>query len=227
MPIANGQADKSRAEFRRAGGHGEAGRRQPPSCFRRGLAVCQDNLGAALDQMVTAAIEQSSTRKRWKIAGEAGRRPPRRHRIPRQQLGGHQRNLATVLSATGKVSEAEGEYRQAIAISRKLTADNPAVTLFRDYLAIHHHHLAILLWQTGKPTEAEAEYRRALEIDQKLAADNPAVTEFRHSLAGCHHDLAGVLWATGKVSEAEAEYRQTIRDLPESDCRQSAVPGSG
>ena len=88
-----------------------------------------------------------------------------------------------MLSATGKPSEAEAEYRKAIAIQQKLADDNPAVTQFRLFLANHHGRLGMVLMDTGKLSEAEAECRRALAIQQKLADDNPAVTKFRNSLA--------------------------------------------
>ena len=60
---------------------------------------------------------------------EAGRRQPRRHRIP-QRLG----SKAAPTSAPavgGKPSEAEAEFRKAIALLQKLADDNPAVTRFR------------------------------------------------------------------------------------------------
>ena len=84
-------------------------------------------------------------------------------------------NLGSLLSATGKPSEAEAEYRRAIAISQKVVDSNPAVTDFRVFLANHHTQLGNMLSNTGKPSEAEAEHRKALRIRQKLADDSPAV----------------------------------------------------
>ena len=101
----------------------------------------------------------------------------------RDSLAHNHINLGHVLSSMGKPSEAEAEYRQALAIYQKLADDNPAVTDFRSYLASSHYSLGILLRETGKPAEAEAEYRKAMAIHQKLADDNPAVTDFRNSLA--------------------------------------------
>ncbi len=42
--------------------------------------------------------------------------------------------VAYLLSETGKTSEAEAEYRKALAIRQKLADDNPAVTEFRSSL---------------------------------------------------------------------------------------------
>ena len=140
---------------------------------------------------------------------EAGRRQPRRHRIP-QPPGGQPRHLGWLLHQTGKTSEAEAEYRKALAIQQKLADDNPAVTDFRSSLAISHNILGNLLAVTGRSSEAEAEYRKALAIQQKLADDNPAVTEFRNRLAISHNNLGNLLSDTGKPSEAEAEYRKAL-----------------
>ena len=90
---------------------------------------------------------------------------------------------AYVLNDTDKKSEAEAEYRKAIALRQKLADDYPAVTEFRSDLASSHNNLGMLLSDTGRPSEAEAEYRKAIALMQKLADDNPAVTEFRLDLA--------------------------------------------
>ncbi len=92
-----------------------------------------------------------------------------------------------LLEDTGKSSEAEAEYRKALAIQQKLADDNPTVTEFRDSLAVSHINLGILLTNyTGRSSEAETECRKALAIQQKLADDNAAVTDFRSTLAGSH-----------------------------------------
>ena len=66
---------------------------------------------------------------------EAGRRQPRRHRLP-QHLADSHLNLGILLSKTGKPAEAEAEYRKALAIRQKLVDDNPADTGFRSSLAM-------------------------------------------------------------------------------------------
>ena len=82
-------------------------------------------------------------------------------------LAKHHSSLGTLLSNTGKPSEAEAEYRTAMAIEQKLADDNPAVTQFRSTLAGSHHNLGSLLSATGKPSEAEAEYRKAIAISEE------------------------------------------------------------
>ncbi len=115
-----------------------------------------------------------------------------------------------MLASTGKSSEAEAEYRKALAIQQKLAHDNPAVTGFRDVLAFSHHNLGGLLHRMGKSSEAEAEYRKALAIQQKLDNDDPANIHYRGRLAISHQNLGSLLKDRGKSSEAEAEYRKAL-----------------
>ena len=122
-----------------------------------------------------------------------------------------QLRTAVVLRATDKKSEAEAEYRKAIALRQKLADDYPAVTEFRSDLARSHNNLGVLLSDTGKPAEAEAEYRKAIALDQKLADENPAVTGFRLLLAMHQSNLALMLTEQlGKPSEAGTELRKAI-----------------
>ena len=127
---------------------------------------------------------------------------------------------ACVLWQTGKPSEAEAEYRKALAIQQKLADDNPAVDRFRSGLARTHHNLGSVLSDTGKSTEAEAEYRKALAIQRKLVDDNPAVTRFRSDLAGNHNNLGILLSNTGKSSASGGRVPQGAGDPAEAGRRQ-------
>jgi tetratricopeptide (TPR) repeat protein len=115
-----------------------------------------------------------------------------------------------MLFQAGKLSEAEAEFRTALAIRQKLVHDNPAAIQFRQGLGISHHSLGGVLQATGRPSEAEGEYRTALALLQKLADDNPAVVEIRNQLGAFHGSLGELLRATGRPSEAEAEYRAAL-----------------
>ncbi len=118
-------------------------------------------------------------------------------------LASHPRRLGNLLSKTGKSSEAEAEYRKALAIQQKLADDNPAVTYFRSNLALSHNILGwLLLSKTGRPSEAEAEFRKALAIQQKLADDNPAVTHFQRDLADRLFNQASRHMGAGNTGEA-------------------------
>ena len=118
---------------------------------------------------------------------EAGRRQPRRHRLP-QRPGISHNNLGAVLVNTGKRAEAEAEYRKGLAIQQKLADDNPAVTWYRSRLANSHMNLGSLLVKSGKLAEAEAESRKGLAIVQKLADDHPESPDYAHMLGGTLHE---------------------------------------
>ena len=151
-------------------------------------------------------------------------------RIPPSPSSAANWRAATASSATCCVrraspSEAEAEYRKALAIQQKLADDNPAVTQFRGFLANHHFGLCILLSDTGKPTEAQAEYRKALAIRKKLADDNPSIPDFQSDLADMLSSIGWRLTQAGKTDEAigyhtrEESIRRKLADAS------SATPG--
>src|SRR5262249_50225350 len=55
--------------------------------------------------------------------------------------------------ATGRATEAEADYRAAVALRQKLVDDRPAVAEYRDALALGHKHLGFLLSNTGRASE--------------------------------------------------------------------------
>jgi eukaryotic-like serine/threonine-protein kinase len=119
--------------------------------------------------------------------------------------------IALMLSGTGQqVPEAEPEYRAAMAIRRKLVHDYPAVTEFRNGLALIHNNFALLLAALGRSAEAESEYRAAVAIRRRLIGDHPAVTEFRNGLASVCANLGILLKETARPEDAEVEFRASL-----------------
>jgi tetratricopeptide (TPR) repeat protein len=100
-------------------------------------------------------------------------------------------NLAQLLQATNRLSEAEPLMRRALAIDEQSYGpDHPNV-------AIDLNNLALLLKATNRLSEAEPLMRRALAIDeQSYGADHPMV-------AIRLNNLAQLLKATNRLSEAE------------------------
>ena len=119
---------------------------------------------------------------------------------------------------TGDCSNAEAEFRDALALYQKLADDIPAVTDFRSRLADSHHGIGWSMADADKPVEAEAEYRKALAIQQKLADDNPAVAEFRSRLADCHHQSRRPAVCFGQVAGGGGRASHGARD-PAEACR--------
>ena len=178
--------------------------------FRSDLANSHNNLGILLCEHGQAGGGGGRVPQGAGDPAEAGRRQPRRHRIPQPPGGQPQQPRHPAVGRRASRRRRRPSTARRSAIYQKLADDNPAVTEFRSGLAHATTTSAILLSETGKPAEAEAEYRTALAIQQKLADDNPAVTEFRSSLATSHNNLGILLSQTGKPAEAEAEYRKAL-----------------
>ena len=177
--------------------------------FRIRLASSHINLGVLLSQDGQAGGGGGRVPPaELGIYAEAGRRPPRRHRIPQHLASSHhQPRLAA--DGDGQAGGGGGRVPHGAGdLSRSWPPTTPPSPEFRSRLAISHVNLGHLLTETGKPTEAEAELRLALEIFRKLAADHPAVTDFRSRLADSHHNLGVLLYQTGRPTEAEAEFRR-------------------
>src|SRR5262249_13553212 len=104
-------------------------------------------------------------------------------------------NLGYLLYRTGRVKQAEVEYRAARALQQQLVAVLPAPEYRRD-LALSCIHLGGLLKDTDLPKEAEAEYRAARALFAKLVAEFPAAPEHRRGLAMSRHSLGTLLAAT-------------------------------
>src|SRR5437667_12876545 len=105
--------------------------------------------------------------------------------------------LAAMVWKQGRTDEAEGLYRESLAMSRKL--------LGNDHMDISGtlNNLAILLRNQGRLEEAERTYREALAISQKLQKEHPFV-------ANQLNNLALVLRNQNKLEEAESLYRQAL-----------------
>ena len=86
-------------------------------------------------------------------------------------------NLAGLLQATNRLSEAEPLLRRALAISEKSYGpDHPTV-------AIGLNNLAGLLRATNRLSEAEPLFRRALAIAEKgLGPEHPTTETIRRNL---------------------------------------------
>ena len=115
-----------------------------------------------------------------------------------------------MLSEAGRPSEAEPEYRAALAIFRDLAEDNPAVTYYRNGLAYIQIRRGILLSQAGRLKEAEAEFRSAAAIFQALADQSPKVPDYADGLASALTQLGDVVRSSGRAVEARDAYDRAI-----------------
>ena len=107
-------------------------------------------------------------------------------------------NLAGVVQAQGRYAEAEGFYREALAIDAQTIG-----TSHSDY-AIHLNNLAGVVEAQGRYAEAEGLYREALEIGAKTIGTGHPNYAIRLG------NLAGVVRAQGRYAEAEGLYREAL-----------------
>jgi tetratricopeptide (TPR) repeat protein len=95
---------------------------------------------------------------------------------------GHE-NLGRLLKETGRLTQADAEYRAALAIRRELADRNPAVPSHRADLASVHTYLADLSGSLGRPAEARDSYDRAIALRERLVQEAPNSASYRSQLA--------------------------------------------
>ena len=153
--------------------------------FRSSLAQSHSNLGRPAGEYGQVIGSGGRVPQGAGDPTEAGRRQPRRHRIPQPPgKDSHQPRLAAV--EYRQASEAEAEYRKALAIAQKLADDNPAIPRFQETLATSLLYLGWQLAQAGKTDEAIGYYTREEAIRQKLAEASSATP------------MTGISWRTAR-----------------------------
>ena len=151
-----------------------------------------------------------STARRWRSDRSWPTTTPPSPPIPRAAWQEATIDLGRLLSNTGKSSEAEAEYRKALAILQKLADDNPAITSIQSGLAYSLRLIGWQLAQAGKTDEAIGYYTREEAIRQKLAEASSATPEDRDSLANCQTNTADVLRRSGRLDEALAACERAL-----------------
>ncbi len=206
---ATGKTDEAVAAYRRSESllAGPAG---ADASARAALAACRTRLGVLLfyigknDEALAAYRQARADQEALAMAPDASNDARRDLADTIHRIG------LLAWRPPGTPAAAEAELRTALAIRKKLSDGNPAVTDFRNGLAESHISHGAQLMATGKLVAAEAEIRRGIALQQKLADDYPAVTLFCQSLAGSRFTLGVLLYFTGKAEAAEAEYRQGL-----------------
>ena len=188
--------------------------------FRSGLAWSHNNLGWALSNDGQAGGGGGRVPQSAGALPEAGRRQPRRHRLPPRPGGQPLQPRPPVESTWASQSEAEAEYRKAVALYQKLADDNPAVTEFRSGTGAQPHPRRLAAVEYG---QAGGGRGRVPQVDGTLAEAGRRRAR-RHRLpqrpgGRVTAALANLLSNTGKPAEAEAEYRKALAS-PEAGRRQ-------
>jgi len=107
-------------------------------------------------------------------------------------------DLALLLQATNRLSDAEPLYRRALAIDERSYGPN------HPEVATNLNNLAALLQATNRMSEAEPLSRRALAIVERSYGPDHSEVAIRLN------NLAELLRATNRLSEAEPLYRRAL-----------------
>lgn len=200
-----------------------------PFVYRQSLAVSHFNLGLMLKNL--RKLEEAETEYRDALGIQAsltGTVASVLMNLPesRPWLARFHDGLGDLLKDRKKWTEADSEYRKALAIWMKLTSDYPNDPVYRAELALSHNDLGISLadrrhdayrgfpWVGGgnkdlgiifladrrrqKRVEANAEYRKALAIQEKLVAEFPAAPQYRTEFSQTHFFIACLYAASSK-----------------------------
>src|SRR5207237_9507266 len=103
--------------------------------------------------------------------------------------GSSYNNMGARDARAGRLKQAETAYSDAVALGKRLAADFPAESRYREVLAGSQMNLGNLFDNTGRRQEAEATYADSLAVLKQLAADFPNQVEFRQVLARAYENL--------------------------------------
>jgi tetratricopeptide (TPR) repeat protein len=124
-----------------------------------------------------------------------------------RELAWSYNNLGKLLAATANPTDAEKNYRQAIAIAEELTGLEPGRRQYRRELATYFNNLANLYFQERDPDNAQDPSRRALDILEELSAPAPLL---RVELANAYNTLGAILDSRGLKAEAQEAFENSV-----------------
>ena len=182
----------------------------PPSPTSAAAWRQPQRLGILLTETGRPSEAEAEYRRALAILREAGRRPPRRHRLP-PPPGAQPRQPRRPTGADGPADGGGGRVPPGAGDRREAGRRQPRRHRLPRHPGEQPRQPRPSCWrQTGRPTEAEAEHRRALAIREKLAADNPKVPVHRDAVAVSHTNLSVILRRLGRPTEARDGCDQAI-----------------
>jgi len=130
--------------------------------------------------------------------------------VARLEAGEIYLQLARIKTLLGQDEEAEGAYREGIAVLESLAGEFPTVVEYADKLANGCFDRAAALWESKRFAEAEAPARQSLGLFQKLTAECPTTPHFRQELGRCWNLLGVILRDQGDARSGEAALREAL-----------------
>lgn len=115
-------------------------------------------------------------------------------------------NLGCVYDRENRLKEAEGAYKEALVIQRKL-AKADEETYLPD-LALPYHNLGTLYYRTNRLKEAETMYTEALSIRKKLLEEKGDI--YLPLVAASGINMGALYIRTDRLEEAEKIYQEVL-----------------
>ena len=132
---------------------------------------------------------------------------PREPSLRQEQAFSH-RLHGDALEQLGRVSDAENDYRAAIALYAGLNATVPMNSFYSQEEGYTTWMLAEMLQRANLFDKAEAEYRQAIALHEKASADFPNEMVFTERLGTIKVRLAELLNQLGRLPEAKSMYQE-------------------
>jgi serine/threonine protein kinase len=159
---------------------------QPPRrdhpFYERNVRSNLQGLGAIQQRQGRLAEAEKASRESVVLAVELNRRIPDDPSIGCDVVL-DQARLADLLVDTGRRSEAETLYREALGRAERLARDHPVVLQYRNGVPRVCIALGKLHHAAGHSAEAEKQFRRAIRLREKMVEDFPARSDVYDELA--------------------------------------------
>lgn len=129
----------------------------------------------------------------------------------RRAEGEAQALLGDVMLARGEPTESRAAYDEFLAISRRLSEEEPSNTALQRELGVAHIRVARELMKLPeKQADALSQFEQALAIARRLAEQDPSNAGWQSDLAVAYNSVGGALQAQQKFTEAEAAFERAL-----------------
>jgi hypothetical protein len=129
------------------------------------------------------------------------------------QLADCLNTLGTILRQSGRLKEAEEQWRALLPLRERLAARSPHSAEHGVGLLWVHLNLALTMQQTSRLEEAEREIEAALAVAGPLAVEHASSPRCPQWLARCREVHGDILARRGELAKAEAEYRAAVATI--------------
>lgn len=155
------------------------------------LAITYGKIGSLQNEIGTSEQAITSLRKSKELLERLVDRSP--ENLPdKHDLATSINNLALALERSGKYSESEQEYLDAISLGNTLITESPAQDQYRAGLALAYSNYGLLLSKIGRLEQSRSAYEQSISIAESVASEH-RTDELQQQLASTFQNLSGML----------------------------------